>query len=311
MTPFKIRQFQLKQQLGSGAWGSIYAAEIDSSGCIAKRLHDILIGAGREENISQQEYQALTQKFHQECLFLSQVRHPNIVQFMGVHCSDKNRSDMTLFMERLPIDLHRCTIACRDKQYELPLPIKISVLCDVCNGITHLHQSNIIHRDLSASNVLLTHDLRAKIADLGVSKILEQDWIRRQKLSNAPGALAYMPPEALNDSCDYDTKLDVFSFGVIALFLAIQEFPMLSWERAPDHIFMRGEESLWMRRKWIKKMGDNHPLKPIVHQCLLIKEKRPATRALDTILKQLRAQYPSHTKDYLDSFMHLGSLLKF
>ena len=309
MALFRIEQFKLKQQLGSGSWGCVYAAEVNNTDCIAKRLHDILIGAGKEENIGELQRKGITQKFHQECLFLCQARHPNIVQFMGVHYSDINVSDMTLFMERLPIDLHRCIIACGQKHCELSIPVKISILCDACDGLDHLHQANIIHRDLSASNILLTHDLRAKIADLGVSRIFDENWIRTQKLSNAPGALAYMPPEALDESCDYNTKLDIFSFGVIVLFLAVEEFPTFSWERAPEHIFKRGEESIWARRKWIGKMEGNHPMKSIVHQCLLVKEKRPTTTALVTMLKQLQTQHPSHTADYLESFLYLNSLL--
>lgn len=290
----------------------MYLADINGTTCIAKRLHDILIGAGKEEKVGKKQYEASVQKFRQECLFLSQMRHPNIVQFMGVHCDDQDPSDITLFMERLPTDLHLCLTTCHDIQYKLPHPIEVSILVDICSGLLHLHHSGIVHRDLSASNVLLTPDMHAKIADLGVSKILDHIAPRSQKLTTAPGALAYMPPEALalNDSPNYDTKLDVFSFGVITLFVAIHEFPQFSWERAPDDVFKRGEEAIWARRKWIRKMGDKHPLASLVHQCLLVREKRLSTEELWRILQQLQVKYSSSLEDILDSFMHLSSLLK-
>ena len=53
-------------------------------------------------------------------------------------------------------------------------PIKISLMLDVANGLLYLHSQNppIIHRDLSAANVLVSVDLRGRIADLGVAKLL-------------------------------------------------------------------------------------------------------------------------------------------
>ena len=67
-------------------------------------------------------------------------------------------------------------------------------------GLHYLHTRSpaVIHRDLSANNVLLSPDMTAKISDLGMAKILN---LSIQKLvetmTKAPGTLAYMPPEAL------------------------------------------------------------------------------------------------------------------
>ena len=276
--------------------------------CIAKRLHDILTGAGRRERVSREQRQACQHKFRQECLFLSQMRHPNIVQFMGIHCSNRDPYDITLFMEQLPSDLEQCLTFCRGRKYILPISIKVSILVDVCSGLLHLHTNGIIHRDLSAANILLTHDMQAKIADLGVSKILsERAW--SQKLTKVPGALAYMPPEALADSPDYDTKLDVFSFGVVALFMATQEFPEFSWEQTPEDIYRRGESALWARRKWIEKMGNDHPFCPLVHHCLLEKKRRITTVEIQYILEALCTQYPCHIEDCLSSLVQFNSML--
>ena len=290
----------------------MYTAKVEGTTCIAKRLHDILVSVGREDR---KQYDASVGRFQQECLLLSRVRHPNIVQFMGVHYTEQDPCNMTLLMEQLPVDLGQCIGKCHTENYELALGIKISILVDICNGLSYLHsedksKKSIIHRDLSASNILLTPDMQAKIADLGVSKILSNHSRWSQQLSKAPGAHGYMPPEALKDPPDYDCKLDVFSFGVIALYVAVQEYPEFSWEQVPEHIFKKGEGEQWKRQRWISKMGDKHPLASVICKCLLIKEKRPNTEYLKIMLAQLQSENLVSIEDTLDCILRLNHLLK-
>jgi serine/threonine protein kinase len=107
----------------------------------------------------------------------------------------------------------------------LPLSLKRSVLEDVASGLLYLHErpSPVIHRDLTAKNVLLTSSLVAKITDMGNSRIIDmRPGQMARTLSKLPGTLAYMPPEALDDGHCYGPALDIFSFGHLALFTLIQ-----------------------------------------------------------------------------------------
>ena len=107
----------------------------------------------------------------------------------------------------------------------LPISLKCSVLEDVASGLLYLHKRNppVIHRDLTAKNILLTSHLAAKIADMGNSHIIDMKPGRLAKtLSKLPGTLVYMPPEALDDRHSYGPPLDVFSFGHLALFTVLQ-----------------------------------------------------------------------------------------
>ncbi len=107
----------------------------------------------------------------------------------------------------------------------IPLPVKISILTDTCSGLVYLHgmPSPIIHRDLTARNVLLTSSLTAKITDMGNSRIVNLKSAQiAQTMSKVPGTLVYMPPEALSDSNKYGPSLDVFSFGHLALYVLTQ-----------------------------------------------------------------------------------------
>ena len=105
----------------------------------------------------------------------------------------------------LPTNLTQCL----DRYGIMPDEISFSILRDVSLGLRYLHErdSPIIHRDLSANNVLLTSDMNAKISDLGVAKILEVNPFREQTMSKAPGTSCYMPPEVMSDKPQYDLKV--------------------------------------------------------------------------------------------------------
>ena len=107
----------------------------------------------------------------------------------------------------------------------LPLCLKRSVLEDVASGLLYLHNrpSPVIHRDLTARNVLLTSSLVAKISDMGNSRIIDtRPGQMARRLSVLPGTLVYMPPEALDDRHRYGPSMDIFSFGHLALFTITQ-----------------------------------------------------------------------------------------
>ena len=110
---------------------------------------------------------------------MSTLRHPNIVQFLGVAFFPGSRLP-ALVMERLLTSLHDLLDPELDpppppdapKRF-LPLSLKCSILQNVANGLAFLHERSppIIHRDLSARNVLLNSEMVAKIVDLGVARI--------------------------------------------------------------------------------------------------------------------------------------------
>ena len=278
---------QFGKKIGEGCYGSVYAINLDGTPCIAKRLQDILMGRNREEAVSQQAKETFHQNFFRECVLLSQTNHPNIVKFIGVHYG-QDKYDLTLILEQLATDFQRFL----KKDANIPLSAKISVLHDVSCGLLCLHESSIIHRDLSAANILLTADvpMRAKITDLGVSKIFNRSL---SQLTNAPGSQAYMSPEALQNE-KYDESLDIFSIGVVALYAAVQEFPQFSWSHVPDAIMAKGEGEIYKRRSWIDKMNTKQPeLSSLVLWCLQDDPmKRPSTFCLNILLNEMRRDYP-------------------
>ena len=202
------------RQLGVGSYGSVEELEINSLICAGKRIHESLIEAGNAG------VQNIVRKYVEECQLMSDMRHPHVVQFMGV-CFLPDTSLPVLVMERLLMSLDDLL----ENTPDIPLALKRSMLADVSKGLVYLHNrsSPIIHRDLSAKNVLLNSSMAAKIGDLGNSRIVNlQPGQLARTLSHLPGTLVYMAPEAFERTSCYGPKLDIFSFGHLALFTLTQ-----------------------------------------------------------------------------------------
>ncbi len=165
-------------------------------------------------------------KYLRECQLMSGLRHPNITQFLGL-CFLPGTQLPLLVTERLETSLDDLL----EHMPNLPLSLKRSVLENVAGGLLYLHDRNppIIHRDLTAKNILLTSSLIAKITDMGNSRIVNLGPSQMARtLSKIPGTLVYMPPEAMDDNHCYGPSLDVFSFGHLALYTLIQ-VSTVSW----------------------------------------------------------------------------------
>ena len=178
--------------------------------CAGKKIHEVLLDPGNEG------VREIAGRYVQECQLMSDLRHPNITLFLGV-CFLPNCQLPVLLMERLEGSLDDLL----ETVPNISLALKRSMLEDISRGLLYLHKHTpqIIHRDLTAKNVLLTSSLVAKITDFGNARIVSlQPGQLACTLSRLPGTLAYMPPEALSASARYGSSLDVFSFGHLALF---------------------------------------------------------------------------------------------
>ena len=142
-------------------------------------------------------------------------------------------------------------------------------------GLRYLHEHSppIVHRDLSANNVLLTSSMSGKISDLGVAKILNlTPALMTQRMSTqAPGTPCYMPPEALMARPTYTSKIDSYSYGVMVIHVLCGRWPF------PTDIFCRDPRNpdvlvpvseLDRRAEYLRDIGQNHPLMGLITQCL-------------------------------------------
>ena len=198
--------------LGIGAYGKVCKAKCGQLPCAAKLLHDTLF----QDN--DPGTRNLTSKFLQECQFLSTIKHPNIVQYLGTASDPQSRRPvllMELMDESLTKHLEKLTGL-------LPYHYQLNICHDVALALAYLHSND---RDLSSNNVLLIGEgSRAKVTDFGMSKLMDMN-PHMTPLTQVPGTPAYMPPEALTTPPRYSRQLDCFSHGVLALQIITRNFP--------------------------------------------------------------------------------------
>ena len=312
LRPFVLSNVRLTgTELGAGAYGRVDEVEIPV-GAAAKTIYDVLRGnAGPRDAVPK----AVTE-FLRECKMMSALRHPNIVQFLGV-CFFPGSRLPALVMERLLTSLHdlldpetRPPLGAPTPLSFFTLSLKCCVLHDVASCLAYLHGRSppIIHRDLSARNVLLNSEMVAKIADLGVARIVPR-MRAAATMTKAPGAYVYMPPEAIAPSASnaerskYDASIDIFSFGVVTIFTISETFPCeplapTYFDESSGLLVARTElqrRSGYMRNvntqlRACGQLRGDHPLIRLIQQCLHNRpHKRPDIHEVLHLLDEARA----------------------
>ena len=270
-------------ELGRGSYATVIELKYDGKKCAGKKIHEVLIREGADT------YTII--RFEEECRLLSQLRHPNIVEFLGVYFS-KHATVPILVMEFLPINLTYCI----EKEDRLPKEMKYAILQDVAQGFHYLHSQDppIVHRDLSTNNVLLTENMRAKISDLGVARILAMSPLQISRMTQTPGTPAYMPPEVMVQDPKYDTSIDVFSYGILMIhvFCGKWRIPQIGQIRTEDKKLIPITEAE-RREVFIKDIGDDHPLMPLILRCIdNDPQVRPSTKEITGETAKIVEQFP-------------------
>jgi len=265
--------------IGEGAYGRVIEVSVL---CAAKEIHHVLVGSSRQEVIA-----VLKQKFLQECLHCSQLCHPNIVQFLGIYYPSKVAKLPWLVMEKMDCSLTQYLD--KHKPAEISFRVRMSILHNISLGLQYLHIHNIIHRDLSSNNILLTKQLVAKIGDLGVAKAVDPN--RKRSATQAPGTVIFMPPEALSVDPQYGKPVDVFSFGCVMMHVMTHIWPIPKDEMYFDENTGKkiARSEIERREKYLVTIQEPMKLKELILQCLQdLPKQRPFISDVCRILQQIQ-----------------------
>lgn len=293
----QVETLGLDEELGRGAYGRVYKAKYCGKICAAKESHLILAEADAQQTI---------QSFLRECERCSKLRHPNIVQFLGVYFPEGDKAAFRL--PAMIMELMESNLTSFLKR-KIHVDIKFSIVSDVALGLCYLHSQKypIVHRDLSSNNVLLTKQSNvAKISDFGVSIVMEAG----RKNTTCPGHVDFMPPEALTAGPDYDCSLDVFSFAGIILHTFSQLWPTPSnaIDFDPKTRKLVPLSEVDRRAKYLDFLtGKGAALRPLVEQCL---DMDPSVRpSMNLICKKIMYKdAASANSDVYEQKYHVVSL---
>ena len=284
------------RELGHGSYATVLELQYMGLKYAGKKIHDLLLRQG--------DTSYTIRKFEEECRLLSHVRHPNIVQFLGVYFQQGVRVPI-LVMEFLPTNLTSCI----ERFGILPKEITYSILHHVALGLCYLHFQTppIIHRDLSSNNVLLTDNMMAKISDLGVARILNLTPLQVSRMTQTPGTPAYMPPEVMIANPKYDTSVDEFSYGILMIHMFSGRWPepQVGQTRMEEGRLIPVTEAE-RREVFLGAIGNEHPLISLIMR--LINNDPQIRPHANEIVEQLALkvlQFPASFFNRLDMLRHI------
>ncbi|KAI9121557.1 hypothetical protein K1719_008590 [Acacia pycnantha] len=195
--------FDIKYCIGTGAYGSVYRAQLPSGKIVAlKKLHN-----GEYGNTT------FSKSFQNEVKMLSEIRHRNIIKLHGFCLHNQCMFLIYEYMERGSLFY---ILNNDDEAKELDWSMRVNTIKGIANALFHMHHDcapPIIHRDVTSNNVLLNLKMEAFLSDFGTSRILNPDSSNQTLLV---GTYGYVAPE-LAYTLVVTTKCDVYSFGVLTL----------------------------------------------------------------------------------------------
>ncbi|KAK8447105.1 hypothetical protein SEVIR_8G020475v4 [Setaria viridis] len=191
---------KFERRIGSGGFGIVYYGKLADGREIAVKL------------LTNDSYQGI-REFLNEVTLLSRIHHRHLVTFLGYSQQDGKNILVYEFMHNGTLKEHLRGAA--DEKITSWLK-RLEIAEDAAKGIEYLHTGcspTIIHRDLKSSNILLDKNMRAKVADFGLSKPAVDG---SHVSSIVRGTVGYLDPEYYI-SQQLTEKSDIYSFGVILL----------------------------------------------------------------------------------------------
>ncbi|XP_062028223.1 LEAF RUST 10 DISEASE-RESISTANCE LOCUS RECEPTOR-LIKE PROTEIN KINASE-like 1.2 isoform X1 [Rosa rugosa] len=210
--------FDSSREIGDGGFGTVYYGKVrDGRSVAVKRLY--------ETNCKRVE------QFMNEIEILARLRHQNLVLLYG--CTSRHSRELLLVYEYVP----NGTLADhlhggKAKPSALPWHTRINIAVETASALSYLHASEIIHRDVKTTNILLDNNFCVKVADFGLSRLFPTDVTH---ISTAPqGTPGYVDPD-YNQCYQLTAKSDVYSFGVVLVEL-ISSLPAVDITRHRQEI---------------------------------------------------------------------------
>lgn len=208
--PTHLGRYRLIAKLGEGGMGTIHLAVTAGLGGFRKLF---VLKVLKEELASNDSF---LEMFMLEARVAARLNHPNVVHTIEADCDDGRFYLAMEFLDGQPFNtiLRRAASA-----PEVPLALRLQVLCHALSGLHYAHELRdydgrvlqVIHRDVSPSNIFVTYDGQVKVLDFGIAKASDAE---ATQPGSFKGKISYAAPEQLR-SLPADPRIDVFAAGIV------------------------------------------------------------------------------------------------
>ncbi|XP_020232520.1 putative receptor protein kinase ZmPK1 [Cajanus cajan] len=233
-----------RYEIGRGAGGVVYKGILsDQRNAAIKRLYNAKQGEG---------------EFLAEVGIIGRLNHMNLIEMWGYCAEGKHRLLVYEYMENgsLAQNLASNTLDW-SKRYKIAL--------GMARVLAYLHEEClewILHCDIKPQNILLDSNYQPKLADFGLSKLLNRNNPNNPSISMIRGTRGYMAPEWVFNLA-ITSKVDVYSYGIVVLEMITGKSPTTSVQNIDGEETYDGRLVAWVREKssntnasWVEQIID-------------------------------------------------------
>jgi len=260
-------------------------------------LKKILSGYGEDNNF--------IEMFIDEAKIVAELTHPNIVQ---IYDFEKKDNAYLIAMEYVQgKDLRKILKLTKEKNDKLPEVLSLYITIKILDALGYAHSAkdefgnnlDIVHRDVSPPNILISYNGEVKLTDFGVSKASNK---MHQTISGAlKGKLLYMSPEQAKAEENIDGRSDIYSVGAILFELMTGE--KLFADNSEMGVLKKVQEGIIVKPSSINNEIDDE-LEQIILKTLSIKAE-DRYQSADEMIKAIE-NYISNTYNIFPSSVHLA-----
>ncbi|KAM6910481.1 serine/threonine-protein kinase Nek10 [Xenentodon cancila] len=216
-----INSYSILDHLGSGAFGSVFKVQKQSSQNLLAlkevNLHNPAFGRNKKSRDTNVE------KIISELTIVKeQMMHPNIVKYYKTFLEGEKLYIVMELIEGVPLAEHLNSL--KQKQQQLTEDRIWKVFIQMCLALRYLHkEKRIVHRDLTPNNIMIGEKDKVTITDFGLAKQKQEN----SKLTSVVGSILYSCPEVVKNE-PYGEKADVWALGCILYQMAALQPPFYS-----------------------------------------------------------------------------------
>ncbi|KEH34156.1 putative protein kinase RLK-Pelle-RLCK-IV family [Medicago truncatula] len=282
-------KFSPDNKIGEGAFGIVYKGRLYDGSLVA-------VKCARKD--VQKKHLA---EFKNEINTLSKIEHLNLVRWYGYLEHGDDKIIVIEYVNNGTLREHLDGV----RGNGLEISERLDIAIDVAHAITYLHMYTdhpIIHRDIKASNILITDSLRAKVADFGFARLAPEDPNATHISTQVKGTAGYLDPDYMRTR-QLSEKSDVYSFGVLLVEIMTGRHPVEPKKPLNERVTIKwamqllkqGEAVIAMDPRLRRSSASNKAVQKVLKlafQCLApVRRLRPSMKNCQEVLWEIRKEF--------------------